>query len=70
METRIMKNIINKNRRCRDVKTQKLCEQSREVNVGPKIKTNHFPITIHNNKVVIENVFHYSLYFHVVYVAY
>ena len=33
------KNIFNKNeRRCRDVKTQKACEQGWEVNVGPKIK--------------------------------
>ena len=23
---------------CRDVKTQNLCEQGREINVGPKIK--------------------------------
>ena len=39
METRIIKNIFNKNgRRCRDVKTQKVCEQGWEVNVGPKIK--------------------------------
>ena len=26
------------NGRCRDVKTQKVCEQGREVNVEPKIK--------------------------------
>ena len=33
------KNIFNKNEgRCRDVKTQKACEQGWEVNVGPKIK--------------------------------
>ena len=33
------KNIFNKNgERCRDVKTQKACEQVWEVNVGPKIK--------------------------------
>ena len=33
------KNIFNENEeRCRDVKTQKACEQGREVNVGPKIK--------------------------------
>ena len=33
------KNIFNKNeRRCRDVKTKKACEQGWEVNVGPKIK--------------------------------
>ena len=33
------KNILNKNgERCRDVKTQKACEQGWEVNVGPKIK--------------------------------
>ena len=39
METRIIKNIFNKNgRRCRDVKTQKACEQGRWVNRGPKIK--------------------------------
>ena len=30
---------FNKNgKRCRDVKTQKVCERGREVNVGPKIK--------------------------------
>ena len=39
METRIIKNIFNKNeRRCRDVKTQKLCEQGWEANIGHKIK--------------------------------
>ena len=39
IETRIIKNIFNKNeRRCRDVKTQKACEQGREANIGPKIK--------------------------------
>ena len=39
METRIIKNIFNKNeRRCRDVKTQKACEQGWEANIGPKIK--------------------------------
>ena len=39
METRIIKNIFNNNeRRCRDVKTQKACEQGREANIGPKIK--------------------------------
>ena len=33
------KNIFIKNEgRCRDVKTQKACEQGWEVNVGPKIK--------------------------------
>ena len=33
------KNIFNKNgRRYRDIKTQKVYEQGREVNVGPKIK--------------------------------
>ena len=33
------KNIFNKNEgRCRDVKTQKACEQGWEVNVGLKIK--------------------------------
>ena len=36
--TRIIKNIFNKNGRCRGIKTQKVCEQGREVNVGPKIK--------------------------------
>ena len=39
METRIIKNIFNKNeRRCRDVKTQKAFEQGLETNIGPKIK--------------------------------
>ena len=39
METRIIKNIFNKNERiCRDVKTQKGCEQGWEANIGPKIK--------------------------------
>ena len=39
METRIIKNIFNKNeRRCRDVKTQKACEQGWEANIEPKIK--------------------------------
>ena len=39
METRIIKNIFNQNeRRCRDVKTQKACEQGWEANIGPKIK--------------------------------
>ena len=39
METRIIKTIFNKNgRRCRDIKTQKVCKQGQEVNVGPKIK--------------------------------
>ena len=39
METRIIKNIFNKNlRRCRDVKTKKACEQGWEANIGPKIK--------------------------------
>ena len=39
METRIIKNIFNKNeRRCRDVKTQKACEQGWEANIGHKIK--------------------------------
>ena len=38
METRII-NIFNKNERtCRDIKTQKVYKQGREVNVGPKIK--------------------------------
>ena len=33
------KNIFNKNgSRCRDVKTKKICEQGREVNIGHKIK--------------------------------
>ena len=37
--TRIIKNIFNKNeRRCRDVKTQKVCEQGWEANIGHKIK--------------------------------
>ena len=39
IETRIIKNIFNKNgKRCRDVKTQNVCEQGQEVNVEPKIK--------------------------------
>ena len=39
METRIIKNIFNKNeRRCRDVKTLKACEQGWEANIEPKIK--------------------------------
>ena len=38
METRIIKSIFNTNGRCRDVKTPKVCEQGREVNVGSKIK--------------------------------
>ena len=39
METRIIKNIFDKNeRRCREVKTQKACEQGWEANIGPKIK--------------------------------
>ena len=38
METRIIKNVFNKNeRRCRDVKTQKACKQGWEANIGPKI---------------------------------
>ena len=38
-ETRIIKNIFNENeRRCRDVKTKKPCEQGREANIGPKTK--------------------------------
>ena len=37
METRIIKNIFNKNERCRDVKTQKACKQGWEANIGPKI---------------------------------
>ena len=33
------KNIFNKNgERCKDVKTQKTCEQGWKVNIGPKIK--------------------------------
>ena len=37
--TRIIKNIFNKNeRRCRDFKTQKACEQGWDANIGPKIK--------------------------------
>ena len=36
---KIIKNIFNKNeRRCRDVKTIKACEQGWEANIGPKIK--------------------------------
>ena len=35
METRIIKNIFNKNRRCKDIKTQNVCEQGREENVIP-----------------------------------
>ena len=32
------KNIFNKNGgRCRDIKTQKACEQGWEINIGPKI---------------------------------
>ena len=38
METRVIKIIFNKNERCRDVKTQKACEQGWEANIGPKIK--------------------------------
>ena len=34
----IIKNIFNKNGRCREVKTQKVCEQGWEVNLGLKIK--------------------------------
>ena len=38
METRITKNIFNKNERiCRDVKTQKACKQGWEANTEPKI---------------------------------
>ena len=38
METRIIKNIFNKNgRRCRDVKTKKACEQGLEVKVEQKL---------------------------------
>ena len=41
------KNIFNKNgRRCRDVKTQNVCEQGLEVNVGAKIKQTT-SITLH-----------------------
>ena len=37
--TRVIKNIFNKNeRRCRDVKAQKACEQGWEANIGHKIK--------------------------------
>ena len=36
--TRIIKNIFNKNERCRDVKTQKASKQGWEANLGPKIK--------------------------------
>ena len=36
--TRIIKNIFNKKeRRCRDVKTQKACKQDWEANTGHKI---------------------------------
>ena len=47
--TIITRIIINKNEgRCRDVKTQKACEQGWEVNVGPKIKqTTSLHITLH-----------------------
>ena len=39
METRIIKNIFNKNEKlCRDIKTQKACEQAWEANIGLKIK--------------------------------
>ena len=38
MKTRIIKNIFNKNERCRDVKTQKASKQGWEANLGPKIK--------------------------------
>ena len=39
METRIIKNIFNKDgRRCRDVKSQKVYEQGLEVNIGAKMK--------------------------------
>ena len=39
METRIIKNIFNKNeKRCRDVQTQKACEQVWDANTGHKIK--------------------------------
>ena len=39
METRIIKNIFNKNERrfFRDVKSQKACKQGWEANIGPKI---------------------------------
>ena len=30
-------------RRCRDVKTQKACEQGWEANIGPKIKLKPLP---------------------------
>ena len=33
-----LKSIFNKNERCRDVKTQKACEQGWQVNIGIKIK--------------------------------
>ena len=42
METKIIQNIFNKNGRCKDVKTQKVCEQVRKVNVEPKIKETSF----------------------------
>ena len=45
METRIIINIFNKNeRRCRDVKTPKACEQGRETNIGHKIKQINKPL--------------------------
>ena len=40
---RIIKNIFNKNERCRDIKTQKACKQGWEANIKP----NHFHITQH-----------------------
>ena len=40
METRInKKHIFNENEKiCRNVKTQKACEQGQEASIGPKIK--------------------------------
>ena len=38
MLTRIIKNIFNKSKRCRDVKTQKAGKQGWKANIGPKIK--------------------------------
>ena len=40
METRITKNIFNKNekKKCRDVKTQKACKKGWRANIGTKIK--------------------------------
>ena len=45
MYTRIIKKIFNENERCRDVKTQKACEQGREANIYRT--QNYFHITLH-----------------------